>query len=77
MPLLVHITPENNANSLRRYGISPTRLRPDAERYPEFDRVVWAFPVLPSTVLTHSWSRELKRWSAPAALLSINFVSGQ
>ncbi len=61
MPVLVYITPENKAKALRRNGISPTRLRPDTEHHPEFDRVVWAFPVLPSYVLTHSWSQELKR----------------
>ena len=54
MPLLVHIAPDNKVNALRRIGITPTRLRPDAERYPEFDRVVWAFPVRPSYVLMHS-----------------------
>ncbi len=72
MPLLVHIAPENKANTLRRNGISPTRLRPDAERHPEFDRVVWAFPVLPSYVLTHSWSRELKR-SGATTLAAVTF----
>jgi hypothetical protein len=72
MPLFVHITPENEANALRRNGISPKGYRPDPESHPEFDRVVWAFPVLPSYVLTHSWSRELKR-SGATTLAAVTF----
>jgi hypothetical protein len=73
MPLLVHITPDNKANALRRNGLSPTRLRLDPERHPEFDRVVWAFAVLPSYMSTHSWSRELKR-SGATTLAAVTFL---
>jgi hypothetical protein len=59
MPLLVHIAPGNEANSIRRGGIAARRI-PGADL--PFERVVWAFPVLPSYTLTHSWSREMKRW---------------
>jgi hypothetical protein len=62
MALLVHIAPENEARDIARHGIRPTRWRPDPQGHPEHDRVVWAFPVLDSYTLTHSWSRELKRW---------------
>lgn len=49
MALLVHITAENIANRLVRNGIAPVH------------GFVWAFPILESYTLTHSWSRELKR----------------
>ncbi len=62
MPLLVHIAPENEARDIARRGIRATRWRPDPKGHPEHDRVVWAFPVLDSYTLTHSWARELKRW---------------
>lgn len=62
MPQLVHIAAENAAADIRRNGIRPTRYRPDPSGHPEHDRVVWAFPVMASYTLTHSWSRELKRW---------------
>jgi len=62
MPVLVHIAPANKANLIRRNGIAARKLHPDAG--PGFDRLVWAFPVLPSYTLTHSWSRELKRTGA-------------
>jgi hypothetical protein len=60
MVLLVHIAPESEARAIRRNGIAPTRWRPDPYGYPECDRVVWAFPVLPSYTLTLSWARELE-----------------
>ena len=62
MPLLVHIAPEAEARTIRRTGIAPTRCKPDPRAHPQWDRVVWAFPVLPSYTLTLSWARELKRW---------------
>ncbi len=62
MPLLVHIAPGNAAGSIRRNGIAPTRWRPDSGDGTGHDRGVWAFPILPSYELTHSWSRELKRF---------------
>lgn len=62
MPLLVHIAAENEARDIARCGIRATRWAPDWQGHPELDRVVWAFPVLESYTLTHSWSRELKRW---------------
>ncbi|MBL8565363.1 MAG: hypothetical protein JNM89_06570 [Hyphomicrobiaceae bacterium] len=62
MVKLVHIAAENQAARIRRNGIAPTRHSPDPARHPEFDRVVWTFPVLASFTLTYSWARELKRW---------------
>lgn len=58
----MHIAPENEARDIARRGIRATRWAPDPQNHPEHDRVVWAFPVLESYTLTHSWSRELKRW---------------
>src|SRR5262245_45946915 len=49
MTLLVHTTAENRAKRIARNGITPAR------------GVVWAFPILQSHTLTHSWSREMKR----------------
>ncbi len=49
MTLLVHITADNLVKRILRNGIAPVR------------GMVWAFPVLDSYTLTHSWSRELKR----------------
>lgn len=49
MTLLVHITAENLAKRIARNGIAPVR------------GFVWAFPILESYTLTHSWGRELKR----------------
>ena len=72
MPHLVHIAAENEAAGIRRNGIRPTRYRPDPGAHPEHDRVVWAFPVLASYTLTHSWSRELKRLGR-TALAAITF----
>ncbi|NJM36246.1 MAG: hypothetical protein HC850_17875 [Rhodomicrobium sp.] len=63
MPLLVHITPENKAKAIRRHGIAARRTRPGPEDHPEFDRIVWAFPVLLCYVLTHSWARESNKWA--------------
>ena len=72
MTLFVHIAPENRAAVIRRTGIAPTRWRPDPSAHPEWDRAVWAFPVLPSYTLTHSWARELKR-SGRSTLAAIAF----
>jgi hypothetical protein len=69
MPLLVHIAPGNEANSISRSGIAARRI-PGADL--PFARVVWAFPVLPSYTLTHSWSREIKRWRT-TTLAAITF----
>ena len=72
MPLLVHIAPGNEANSISRNGIAPRRIAGGGGREFPFERVVWAFPVLPSYTLTHSWSREMKRWRA-TTLAAITF----
>lgn len=72
MPHLVHIAAENEAATIRRNGIRPTRHRPDPQGHPAHDRVVWAFPVLASYTLTHSWSRELKR-GGRTSLAAITF----
>jgi hypothetical protein len=72
LPLLVHIAPENNANAIRRNGIAPRRLGAPLEAFPDVDRLVWAFPVLPSYTLTHSWARELKRQGA-TTLVAVTF----
>lgn len=72
MPLLVHIAPENKATAIRRNGIAPRRLSSPLEGHPDHDRLVWAFPVLPSYTLTHGWARELKRQGA-TALAAVTF----
>lgn len=72
MPLLVHIAPENTVSAIRRNGIAPRRLRNALAGHPEHDRLVWAFPVLPSYTLTHSWARELKRGGA-TTLAAVTF----
>lgn len=61
MALFVHIAPEPRLKAILRNGIAPTAWSPDPTAHPDIDRVVWAFPVLESYTLTHSWSRELKR----------------
>ena len=71
MPLLVHIAPGNEASSISRNGIAPGRNPGGGKEFP-FERVVWAFPVLPSYTLTHSWSREMKRWRT-TALVAVTF----
>jgi hypothetical protein len=60
LALLVHITAENLAKRIARNGISPK------------GGFVWAFPILESYTLTHSWSRELKR-TGPTTLSAISF----
>jgi hypothetical protein len=70
MPLLVHIAPGNEANSIARSGIAARRI-PGGQDLP-FAKAVWAFPVLPSYTLTNSWSRELKRWRT-TTLAAITF----
>ena len=45
----MHITADNLVKRILRNGIAPVH------------GMVWAFPVLESYTLTHSWSRELKR----------------
>jgi hypothetical protein len=78
LPLLVHIAPENKITAIRRNGIAPRRLRRALEEHPECDRLVWAFPVLPSYTLTHSWARELKRLGATAlAAITFRVASGE
>jgi hypothetical protein len=72
MPLLVHIAPVSAAKSIRRNGIAPSRLY---TRDNSAGRFVWAFPVLPSYTLTHSWSRELKR-SGTRTLVAVTFRVG-
>lgn len=71
MPLLVHIAPGNRANDIGRSGIAARRV-PGSDREIPFQRVVWAFPILPSYTLTHSWSREMKRWRA-TSLAAVTF----
>lgn len=60
MAMLVHIAPENRVKRILRGGIAPANGH------------VWAFPVLASYTLTHSWSRELKRFGA-TTLAAITF----
>lgn len=72
MPLLVHIAPENKANAIRRNGVAPSRLRGALNGHADVDRLVWAYPVLPSYTLTHSWARELKRQGA-TTLVAVTF----
>jgi hypothetical protein len=48
LTVLVHIAAENLATRIARNGISPVQ------------GFVWAFPMLESYTLTHSWSREMK-----------------
>lgn len=62
MASFVHIAPEPKLKAILRNGIAPTAWRLDPHKHPKIDRVVWAFPVLDSYTLTHSWARELKRW---------------
>ena len=56
----MHITAENLAKRITRNGITPLR------------GFVWAFPILKSYTLTHSWSRELKR-TGMTTLAAISF----
>lgn len=72
MPRLVHIAAENASKRIRRNGIAARRWMPDPEGHPEHNRVVWAFPILPSYTLTHTWARELKRWRS-TALVAVTF----
>jgi hypothetical protein len=60
LTLLVHITAENLAKRITRNGITPVR------------GFVWAFPILKSYTLTHSWSREMKR-TGRTTLSAISF----
>jgi hypothetical protein len=65
MPLLVHIAPANQANAIRRSGLAARRTsKGQAMAGFAFERVLWAFPVLPSYTLTYNWARELKRTGA-------------
>lgn len=72
MPLFVHIAPEPKLKVILRNGVAPTAWRPDPAGHPHVDRVVWAFPVLASHTLTHSWARELKRFGR-TTLAAVNF----
>lgn len=69
MPHLVHIAPEAEGRKIRRNGIRARKLRNWIEGS---ERFAWAFPVLPSYTLTHSWMRELKRLG-PTSLVAITF----
>ena len=60
MTLLVHVTAENLAKRIARNGITPVQ------------GFVWAFPILESYTLTHSWSREMKR-TGRTTLSAISF----
>ncbi len=69
MPRLVHIAPLAEAKKIRRNGIRARKVRGWIEGVEQF---VWAFPVLPSYTLTHSWMRELKRMGA-TSLVAVTF----
>jgi len=61
MAMFVHLAPETRAKAIRRSGIRSSRLmRSDLED----TRGVYAFPVLPSYMVSHQWLRELKRGGA-------------
>lgn len=72
MPRLVHIAPLAEARKIRRNGIRARKVSGWIDGY---DRFVWAFPVLPSYVLTHSWMRELKRMGT-TSLVAVTFKIG-
>jgi len=67
--MFVHMAPEPLAKKIKRNGVAPRRLRSPIEGH---DRFVWAFPVLESFVLTHQWTRELKRLGTHA-LVAVTF----
>lgn len=69
MPTLVHIAPETMLGRIRRSGLAPRRVPGFIEGE---DRLVWAFPVLASYTLTHSWMRELKRFGQHT-LVAVHF----
>lgn len=69
---LVHITADNQANRIRRNGIATTPISRSPGDPAPFDDVVYAFPVLPSYVLTHAWARELKRFGR-TSLVAVTF----
>lgn len=69
MPHLVHIAPEADARKIRRNGIRARKVR---GWIAGAERLVWAFPVLPSYTLTHSWMRELKRLGV-TSLVAVTF----
>lgn len=71
MVLLVHIAPEGAAAKIRANGIRAARFTKGVLGQ-EFDRAVWAFPVMESYTLTHSWGRELKR-SGTRTLVAVSF----
>ncbi len=75
MALFVHLAPEPKLKAILRNGISPTVWQPDPRGHPQLDRVVWAFPVLASYTITHSWARELKRFGR-TTLAAITFRIG-
>ena len=59
MALFVHLAAEKEADSIRRTGIKPRRLKqPLGEGY---DRIVFAMPVTDNFYVSHQWLRELKR----------------
>lgn len=55
MALLVHLTSENNRNSLLRSGIKPKLYRSTCSKG------VFAMPVTPDFYISYQWLRELKR----------------
>lgn len=66
MVALVHLTPEAGVRQMARSGV--------AARSRNFfgERGVYAMPVLPSYTLTHSWTRELRRWkNSPLAAVHL------
>lgn len=69
---LVHITSANVAARLRRNGIGATKLRHAPWAAHEPKSAVFAFPILPSFTLTHSWARELKR-TGRTTLAAVDF----
>lgn len=74
MAVLVHIAPESCAGKIRASGIRASRVA-DGMLGDGHDRAVWAFPVMESYTLTHSWGRELKRGGAHA-LVAVWFRLG-
>jgi hypothetical protein len=74
MPRFIHLAPEPLAKRVRRNGIRARRVGDWFARrgLPDVDRLVWAFPVLPSFTLSHQWLRELKHEGA-RTLVAITF----
>jgi hypothetical protein len=62
MATLVHLTDERDAKRVLRSGLKgqPARVPGPEATCIEFERAVFAMPVLPSYFATHQWLRELK-----------------